>query len=124
MTADSQQLGQWLRNAADGQHPTAKAAVLIVCHGVQSQLLDKLATAIETDPDTERAWINWPNATEIAQMFSGGERRLIALAASLYIGKPVDLADALTGLDTHNAELLAEALAQALDVDPTTGRSH
>ena len=46
---------------------------------------------------------------------SGGERRLLAIAASLGSGEPVDLADALTGLDSWNAQVVVDAIAHAAD---------
>ena len=44
---------------------------------------------------------------------SGGERRMLALTASLAAGIPVDLRDAVTGLDGRNARLVADAVLHA-----------
>lgn len=44
---------------------------------------------------------------------SGGEGRILRLAASLAAGIPIDLRDALTGLDSHNAELVSHAVDHA-----------
>jgi hypothetical protein len=44
---------------------------------------------------------------------SGGERRILQLSASLAGGIPVDLRDAVTGLDGRNTILLVNAIRQA-----------
>ncbi|MEL7208327.1 MAG: ABC transporter ATP-binding protein, partial [Actinomycetota bacterium] len=85
----------------------------------RGDLPERLATAIDTDPEQGRAWIDWTALIEAAQPFSGGERRLIAIAASLAGGQPVVLGDALSGLDDRNAELVAEMITHALDLEIT-----
>ncbi|MFT8395936.1 hypothetical protein [Propionibacterium sp.] len=45
--------------------------------------------------------------------WSGGEQRLVRIAASLLGGPPVDLAEDIPGLDRHNAALVLAALAHA-----------
>lgn len=44
---------------------------------------------------------------------SGGERRMLQVTASLAAGIPVDLRDAVTGLDARNARLVAGAVLAA-----------
>ena len=44
---------------------------------------------------------------------SGGERRMLALTASLAAGIPAGLRDAVTGLDGRNARLIAGAVLHA-----------
>ena len=44
---------------------------------------------------------------------SGGERRMLQVTASLAAGIPVDLRDAVTGLDEPSARLLAGAVLAA-----------
>jgi hypothetical protein len=44
---------------------------------------------------------------------SDGERRVLAVAASIGAGVPVDLREALTGLDTANVGLVVTAVARA-----------
>jgi len=44
---------------------------------------------------------------------SGGERRMLQVTASLAAGIPVDLRDAVTGLDGRNAGLVAGAVLAA-----------
>jgi hypothetical protein len=44
---------------------------------------------------------------------SGGERRILQLSASLAGGIPVDLRDAVTGLDDRNTALIITAIQRA-----------
>jgi len=44
---------------------------------------------------------------------SGGEQRMLRITASLAAGIPVDLRDAVTGLDGRNARLAADAVLHA-----------
>ena len=44
---------------------------------------------------------------------SGGERRMLGITASLAAGIPVDLRDAVTGLDGRNARLVVGAVLHA-----------
>ena len=90
-----------------------EAANQILTRAVQGRLLDALQLAWEDD---EAAEIDWPATLDGAGYLSGGERRLLNLAASLGSGHPVDLVDALTGLDTWNAQVLIDAIAHAAGV--------
>ena len=60
------------------------------------------------------AAIDWAAATAALHAgelpCSGGERRILQLAASLAGGIPVDLRDTVTGLDDHNAARLLTAI--------------
>lgn len=49
---------------------------------------------------------------------SGGERRVLAVARSLFGEQPVDLSDAITGLDRQHASLVIEVLAHAAGARP------
>jgi hypothetical protein len=57
---------------------------------------------------TPMAPIDWPEAIAALDRgrlpCSGGEDRMLRLAARLAVGIPVDLRAALTGPDSHNAE--------------------
>lgn len=76
----------------------------------------------------------WLDADALAPVelagFSGGERRLLALVGSLASGAPVDLSEALPGLDRASVALVLAAIAHAagthehrgdLSIDPATG---
>jgi hypothetical protein len=92
-------------------HLEAAAHILTRCG--QGRLLDALRLVWEDD---EAAEIDWPATLESTGYLSGGERRLLALAASLGSGHLVDLADALTGLDTWNGQAVVDAIAHAAGV--------
>jgi hypothetical protein len=61
--------------------------------------------------------IDWPEAITALDAgrlpCSGGERRIPRIAASLADGVPVNLQEALTGLDTTNINLVATAVLHA-----------
>jgi hypothetical protein len=70
------------------------------------------------------AWLDadgWIDATRMTEEYIGGrsgaEQRLLRVAASLLGGEPVDLSDALTGMDSEWKEQILAAIAQALDLD-------
>jgi hypothetical protein len=73
------------------------------------------------------AEIDWP--TTITALDTGGlpcssgEQRMLRLAASLANGIPVDLRDALTGLDDRNIELTITAVLHASGRRPQPPRS-
>jgi hypothetical protein len=90
-----------------------EAANHILTRAVQGRLLDALQLRWEDD---EAAEIDWPATLDTAGYLSGGERRLLAVAASLGSGHPVDLVDALGGLDNWNAQVVVDAIAHAAGV--------
>jgi hypothetical protein len=62
------------------------------------------------------AVIDWPAAAAALGAglpCSGGERRLLQVTASLAAGIPVDLRDAVVGLDGRSARLVADAVLRA-----------
>jgi hypothetical protein len=65
----------------------------------------------------EMAWVEWEEAVGAVDAgnlgCSSSEAQVLAIAASIAAGVPVDLGDALTGLDHHNVSLVAEAMAHA-----------
>lgn len=72
---------------------------------------------IDASVASRRAFIDWEAAIaaleESRLPCSGGERRILRIAASLSCGIPVDLRDALTGLDESNLALTAAAVRNA-----------
>jgi hypothetical protein len=61
---------------------------------------------------TATAAIDW-DAAIAGLPSSGGEKRMLRLAASLAADIPVLLGDAVTGIDQRNADLLARAILHA-----------
>ena len=72
---------------------------------------------------SEMAFVDWPGAISALDAgelpCSGGEERMLRLAASLADGTPVDLRGALVGLDAANIELVGHALLHASGHDST-----
>ena len=70
------------------------------------------------------AVIDWPAviaALGSSLPCSGGERRMLRLTASLAGGVPVDLREALNGLDQRNLDLLVTAIRHACGQPPGAG---
>jgi hypothetical protein len=111
-----------LRACARGFYPAEASAELLISHesflarsGFTSRFI-RLGTSI-TDGITTMADIDWPAAITALDTSdlpcSGGEQRMLRLAASLASGIPVDLRDALTGLDNRNINLVITAVLHA-----------
>jgi hypothetical protein len=107
-----QELADKLRVEAEGVYTTEAAVELVL----RTRLLGKVQQFIDVDPDGLYAAIDWASlaaALTSGQLgLSGGERRLLGVAASLGAGTPVNLAH-LPGLDERNAALVLQAVAHA-----------
>jgi hypothetical protein len=111
-----------LRVHARGLYPAEAGVELLISHGAflpRSHFRDRfvhLGTSI-TDGTTPMATIDWPAAVTSLNTgdlpCSGGEQRMLRIAASLADGIPVDLRDALTGLDHHNIQRVVTAVLHA-----------
>src|SRR5216683_687505 len=121
MTASS--LPAALRGAAGGLYAIEAATGLIIAHASWLAREDftrfiHVGTSI-SDPGTELASIDWEAAIRALDAgelpSSGGERRMLRLAASLADQAPVSLGDAITGIDNRNAGLLVRAVAMHPD---------
>ena len=111
-----------LRACAAGLYPVEAGVDLLIAH---AWLLDRsdfrdrfIHHGISiTDGNTDMAEIDWAaaiHALHIGELpCSGGEGRILRLAASLASGIPVDLRDALTGLDHRNINRLVTAVLHA-----------
>jgi hypothetical protein len=112
-------LDRALRAHADGDLCAEAAAGLLIA----GRWLDRddfagrfVTVAASPGSGTEVAVIDWPAAAAAlgrSLPCSGGERRLLQVTASLAAGIPVDLRDAVTGLDGRNARLVAGAVLHA-----------
>jgi len=90
---------------------------------VTSQLSAALcAEAAGISDGTPMAWIDW--GAVIAALdggrlaASGGEQRIVRIAASLAAGHPVSLRDAIPGLDRRNMALVTTAIRHAAGQRP------
>lgn len=110
-----------LRHQARGLHCLQAAAELLITHQSWLHRIDFTTQFIHSynglinGPAT--ATIDWAKAITALQAgqlpCSGGEHRILRIAASLADGIPVDLQDALTGLDATNLDLVAAAILHA-----------
>lgn len=93
--------------------PAREAAVELLlgaCHGALSD-----GPWIRTD-NRGHTWFDPNVATAEAGYLSGGERRVLSIATSLVSNNyPVDLGDAITGLDLGELRLVLKAFAHAGD---------
>jgi hypothetical protein len=121
---DTDHVATALRNCASGLYAAQAGVALLVGHGTFLHRNDFTSRFIEhgTSGATPMAAIDWDAAiTALASgslPCSGGERRILELAASLAGGIPADLRDTVTGLDNDYTARFITAIRHA------TGNSH
>ena len=115
-----------LRAHAAGLYPAEAGIELLISHDCFLHRDDfagfvHTATSI-TDGTTPMAQIDWDaaiTALRAGQLpASGGERRILQLAASIAAGTPVSLHDAIPSLDNQNLKLLITAIRHAAGQRP------
>ncbi len=108
-----------LRAWARGIYPDEAGVELLIGHSVFLHRADFTARFIDTpasSDDIPLAVIDWPaaiTALDAGLPCSGGEQRMLRLAASLAGGIPVNLRDALTGIDDRGIKLVIQAILHA-----------
>jgi len=121
-----------LRNCAAGLLPLEAGTELLIANGTFLHRADFAARFIETgtsssDGPSLMAVIDWYDAIAALNVgdlpCSGGERRVLLLSASLAGGIPIDLRDAVTGLDDRNTTLLLTAIRHATGKRPESIRA-
>ena len=108
-----------LRACARGIYPDEAGIGLLISHAVflhRADFTSRFITSTASGDRTSLAAVDWPAA--IAALddglpCSGGEQRMLRLAASLAGGIPVNLRDALTGIDSHGIALVVRAVLHA-----------
>lgn len=101
-----------LRAWARGMYAT-EAAVELLARAFNGRFTSTSWEWVRRD-DEGRVWVDAEAITpETTGALSGGERRVLAVVASLLGGAPVDLAEELPGLDREHAELVVAAIAHA-----------
>lgn len=120
MTADD--LTAALRACATGFYPLEAGVALLADNGTflrRDDFTSRFITADTSisDGTTLMAAIDWDAAITALHAgelpCSGGERRILKLSSSLAAGIPVDLRDAVTGLDDGNIARLVTAILHA-----------
>jgi hypothetical protein len=109
-----------LRAHVSGLSAPTAAVELLIAHRTWLNRADFLArftfTGTDFDTGTTSTGIDWTAAIDALShdiACSGGEARLLRIAASIAKGIPVNLRNAVTGLDRVNAALVAQAVTQA-----------
>lgn len=117
MTTDD--LTAALRACAAGLYPLEAGAELLIANGTFLRRDDFTTRFIThgTSVGTPMAAIDWEAAATALHSgglpCSGGERRILQLAASLAAGTPVSLRDTVTGLDNDNTARLITVIRHA-----------
>ncbi|HLQ52799.1 MAG TPA: hypothetical protein VK162_00860 [Streptosporangiaceae bacterium] len=115
-----------LRTCAAGLHPDEAGVELLISHGGFLGRRD-FAGFVHTgtsfsDGETLMAQIDWQaaiSALHDGQLpVSGGERRILQLAASIAAGFPVGLRETIPGLDNRNLHLVTTAIRHAAGQHP------
>jgi hypothetical protein len=116
---DTDHVATALRNCASGLYAAQAGVALLVSNGTFLHRYDFTSRFIEHDTSgaTPMAAIDWEAAITALDNgglpCSGGERRILQLAASLAAGTPVSLRDTIAGLDSPNTALLVTAVQHA-----------
>lgn len=104
-----------LRRWAKGLYPL-EAGVELLIHAFDGRFGNPGQPWVQQGDDPGWWWIDADQMIEDNfGALSGGEVRLLRIAASLLGGRPVDLSRNLAGLDREHAELVLSALAHASD---------
>ncbi|AGW85580.1 hypothetical protein BLAC_07045 [Bifidobacterium animalis subsp. lactis ATCC 27673] len=105
---DSQSLASALRAWARSSYPTEAGTELLIRSGRAiyegAPWITKYGSHAAIDPQALLAHTG---------AWSGGEQRLIRIAASLLGGEPANLAEDIPGLDRHSTDLVLAAIAHA-----------
>lgn len=126
-TVNPRRLGKALRACARGIHPLEAGAGLLIDFGSWLHRKDFTSRFVTVETGvggdgTLLAATDWEAAVAALHdgelPASGGERRMLLLAASIAAGTQVSLYDALPGIDCRNASLVIKATAHA------TGQAH
>ncbi|MGH3408870.1 MAG: hypothetical protein ACRDRJ_41205, partial [Streptosporangiaceae bacterium] len=115
-----------LRARARGIYPDEAGVELLIGHAVFLDREDFAGRFVTTPGGDGLAVIDWRaaiTALDDSLPCSGSENRMLRLAASLAAGTPVNLRDALTGLDNRNSQLVIRAVLHASGHRAATGIS-
>jgi ADP-ribose pyrophosphatase YjhB (NUDIX family) len=120
-------LADQLRAWARGIYSDEAGVELLIGHAVflhRADFTSRFITTPASSDGTPLAVIDWPAviaALDGSLPCSGGENRMLRLAASLAAGIPVSLRDALTGIDGRGIQLVVQAVLHASGHRPPSG---
>ena len=106
-TAELELHGQ-LREWARGMNTTAAATELLIRTGYA-----RPGSLWMRRENPDRPWIDFESIPDLIGGYSGGQQRVLRIAASIAESVPIVLGDEISGLDHRLAELVLTALAQA-----------
>ena len=102
-----------LRRWAKGLYPL-EAGVELLIRAFDGRFANPSQPWVQEGDDAGWWWIDAEQMTEDNYgALSGGETRLLRIAASLLDGPPVDLSRNLSGLDREHLQLVLDAIAHA-----------
>ena len=115
-----------LRAWARGIYPDEAGVGLLIGHAVflhRADFTSRFITTPASSDGTPLAVIDWPAAIAAldGSLPCSGENRMLRLAASLAAGIPVNLRDALTGIDGRGIQLVLQAVLHASGHRPSSG---
>jgi 8-oxo-dGTP diphosphatase len=116
-----------LRDWARGIYPDEAGVELLISHATflhRADFTSRFISTTTSSDGTGLAAIDWPaaiTALGAGLPCSGGEQRILRLAASLASGIPVNLRDALTGIDDRGIQLVIKAVQHASGQRPPPG---
>ena len=116
-----------LRAWARGIYPDEAGVEMLIGHAVflhRADFTSRFITTPASSDGTPLAVIDWPAviaALDGSLPCSGGENRILRLAASLAAGIPVSLRDTLTGIDGRGTQLVVQAVLHASGHRPSSG---
>lgn len=106
MTSDDDHAAS-LREWAAGMTTVVAATELLIRTGFAQEWRPWVHT------EASGAWINFDEIPELMGGMSGGEQRLLSIAASIGGAHPIVLGDEIVGLDRQRAELVSIAIIHA-----------
>ena len=110
-TITTSQISDALRAWAKGIYPTEAGVELLIRSGLTSAGYPW----VQRSPDSPDRW--WIDADQITAdtigVYSGGQQRVLRIAAALLGGLPVDLFEDVPGLDREHLALVLAAIAHA-----------
>ncbi len=105
-----------LRAWAAGLNPLAAATELLIRTGFAGPE----QPWVHYDEVAKRPWIGFDEIPELIAGMSGGERRLLQIAASIGGSTPIILGDELAGLDSGVVQLVTIAVVHAAGYSQST----